>query len=212
MIASRPWLDQAIPFFGPQELGALLTDLSPATRDLARVTHGQRDWVPKADAFNRCITEVLIPTGNIKVDDGEFSANTENYKEFWHGVTGQAGEGGGFDGNGPFLRVSAPGGSRPITSGKTNYQLQSLHANASQPLLRTSPAFPNRLPPLRRDVPCHENPVPDVNGPSSVGPADGALANAAAPRVPPPGLGAQPTAGAEGARLLPLSTFAGGSR
>jgi hypothetical protein len=175
------------------------------------VTHGQRDWVPKADDFNRCISEVLIPTGNIKVDDGEFSANTENYKEFWHAVAGQAGEGGGFDGNGPFLRVSAPGGALPITSGKTNYQLQSLHANASQPLLRTSPAFPNQPPPLRRDVPCHTQPVPDVNGPSSVGPADGSRANAAPPRVPPAGLGAQPTAGASGARLLPLSTFAGGT-
>jgi phospholipid/cholesterol/gamma-HCH transport system substrate-binding protein len=211
-VAAGPWLDQAIPFFGPRELGALLKDLSPATRDLARITHGQRDWVPKADAFNRCITEVLIPTGNIKVDDGEFSANTENYKEFWYAATGQAAEGGGFDGNGPFLRVSAPGGANPITSGKTNYQLQSLHANASQPLLRTSPAFPNQAPPLRRDVPCHENPVPDVNGPSSVGPADGSRANAAAPRVPTPGIGAQPAAGAEDARLLPLSTFAGGSR
>jgi virulence factor Mce-like protein len=210
-VAAGPWLDQAIPFFGRQELGALLDDISPATRDLARVTHGQRDWVPKADDFNRCISEVLIPTGNIKVDDGEFSANTENYKEFWHAVAGQAGEGGGFDGNGPFLRVSAPGGALPITSGKTNYQLQSLHANASQPLLRTSPAFPNQPPPLRRDVPCHTQPVPDVNGPSSVGPADGSRANAAPPRVPPAGLGAQPTAGASGARLLPLSTFAGGT-
>jgi phospholipid/cholesterol/gamma-HCH transport system substrate-binding protein len=211
-VAAGPWLDQAIPFFGPDELQALLKDLSPATRDLAAVTHGQRDWVPKADAFNRCITEVLIPTGNIKVDDGEFSSNVENYKEFWYSATAQAGEGAGFDGNGPFLRVSAPGGSRPITSGKTNYQLEALHANATLPLLRTSPAYPNKLPELRRDVPCYKNPVPDVNGPSSVGPADGSRANAAAPSVPPRGLGAQPAAGAAGARLLPLSTFAGGSQ
>jgi len=211
-LAAGPWLDQAIPFFGSSELGALLQDISPATRDLARVTHAQRDWVPKADAFNRCITEVLIPTGNIKVDDGEFSSNTENYKEFWHAATAQAGEGSGFDGNGSFLRVTAPGGNRPITSGKTNYQRQPLHANSTQPLLRTSPAFPNKLPELRRDVPCHKNPVPDVNGPSSVGPADGSRANAAAPPVPTPGLGAQPIAGASGARLLPLSTFGGGSQ
>jgi ABC-type transporter Mla subunit MlaD len=209
--AAGPWLDQAIPFFGPAELGALLKDLSPATRDLARVTHGQRDWVPKADAFNRCITEVLIPTGNIVVDDGEFSSGTENYKEFWYGMTAQAGEGGGFDGNGPFLRVSAPGGSRPVTSGRTNYQNQVLHGNATQPLLRTSPAFPNKLPPLRRDVPCHRNPVPDVNGPASVGPADGSRANASAPAPPPAGLGAQPPVNASTSRLLPLSTFGEGT-
>jgi hypothetical protein len=210
--ASDPWLDQAIPFFSSSELGALLHDLSPATRDLARSTHESRPLVRESDLFNRCITELIIPTGNIEVDDGEFSANTENYKEFWHSVAGQAGEGGGFDGNGPFLRLSAPGGTRSITSGKTNYQRQPLFGNASQPLLRTSPAFPNKLPPLRRDVPCHRNPVPDVNGPASVGPADGSRPNAGAPAVPPRGIGAQPTAGASGAQLLPLSTFAGGSR
>jgi phospholipid/cholesterol/gamma-HCH transport system substrate-binding protein len=208
--AIEPWLAQATAFFGPDELGGLLEDLGPATRDLARVTHTSRELTPKADDFNRCITEVLIPTGNIKVDDGEFSANTENYKEFWHAVVGQAGEGQGFDGNGPLLRLSAPGGSRTITSGKTNYQLQSLHASATLPLLRTSPAFPNKVPPLRRDKPCHENPVPDVNGPSSVGPADGSMPNAAAPPIPPKGLGAQPAADATAARLLPLSSFAAG--
>jgi hypothetical protein len=209
--AAGPWLDQAIPFFGPDELNSLLEDMSPATRDLARATHSSREWVPKADDFNRCISEVIIPTGNIKVDDGEFSANAENYKEFWYSVTGQAGEGQGFDGNGPFLRLSAPGGARPITSGKTNYQLQPLHGNATLPPLRTSPAFPNKLPPLRRDVPCHKNPVPDVNGPGSVGPADGSRPNAAPPPVPPKGIGAQLERDVErdagASRLVPLMTL-----
>jgi phospholipid/cholesterol/gamma-HCH transport system substrate-binding protein len=215
--ASGPWLDQAIPFFSSQELGGLLDELSPATRNLASATHSSRALVPEADKFNRCVTEVIIPTGNIKVDDGEFSANTENYKEFWHSVAGQAGEGGGFDGNGSFLRVSAAGGSRTITSGKTNYQLEPLHANATQPLLRTAPAFPNSLPPLQRAVPCHKNPVPDVNGSFSVGPADGSQPNAAAPPAPPEGIGAQLERDVErdasAAQLVPLSSLSqGGSR
>ncbi|HEX2071870.1 MAG TPA: MlaD family protein [Thermoleophilaceae bacterium] len=216
--ASEPWLDQAIPFFGAQELGGLLKQISPATRDLASATHESRPLVRESDDFNRCITEVIIPTGNIKVDDGEFSSNTENYKEFWHAVAGQAGEGGGFDGNGPFLRLSAPGGSLPITSGKTNYQEQALHANASQPLLRSAPAYPNSLPPLRRDVPCHRNPVPDVNGSFSVGPPDGSRANAASPPVPPRGIGAQlkrdvEREAAASQRLVPLeSLLDGGAR
>jgi len=209
--AAEPWLDQALPFFSSRELGAFLKDITPATQDLARATHESIPLVRESDDFNRCITEVIIPTGNIKVDDGEFSVDEENYKEFWYAVAGQAGEGGGFDGNGPFLRLSAPGGARPLTTGKTNYSLEPLHANATLPLLRTSPAFPNRVPPLQRKVPCHRNPVPDVNGSSSVGPADGSRPNAAAPAIPTPGLGAQP-ADASAARLLPLSSFAGGPR
>lgn len=209
--AAEPWLDQAIPFFSSQELGALLKDIGPATRDLARATHESIPLVRESDDFNRCITDVILPTGNIKVDDGEFSANTENYKEFWHAVAGQAGEGGGFDGNGPFLRLSAAGGARPLTTGKTNYSLEPLHANATLQPLRSAPAFPNQLPPLRRDVPCHKNPVPDVNGSFSVGPADGSQPNAAAPAIPPKGLGAQPVS-ASASRLLPLSSFAGGAQ
>lgn len=207
-LAAEPWLDQALPFFSAQELGALLKDISPATRDLARSTHSSRDLVRESDDFNRCITEVIIPTGNIKVDDGEFSSNTENYKEFWHAVAGQAGEGGGFDGNGSFLRLSVPGGARPLTTGKTNYSLEPLHANATLPLLRTAPVFPNKLPPLQRSKPCYKNPVPDVNGAFSTGPPDGSQPNAAPPSVPTKGLGAQPPVSAS--RLLPLSSFASG--
>jgi len=209
--AAGPWLDQAIPFFSAQELGGLLADITPATQDLARATHESIPLVRESDDFNRCITDIILPTGNIKVDDGEHSVDEENYKEFWYAVAGQAGEGGGFDGNGPMLRLSAPGGARPLTTGKTNYSLEPLHANATLAPLRTSPAFPNKVPPLQRRVPCYKNPVPDVNGSGSVGPADGSRPNATAPKVPTSGLGAQPVE-ASASRLLPLSSFAGGAQ
>jgi len=207
--ASGPWLDQVTPFVGPRELGGLLEDLSPATKNLASATHTSREWLPKADAFNRCITEVIIPTGNIEVDDGEHSANTENYKEFWHSMVGQAGEGQGFDGNGPTLRLSSPGGPNVLRTGKTSLQQISLLGSYADQPLRTSPAFPNKLPPLRRDVPCHRNSIPDVNGASSVGPADGAAPDAAAPPFPLSNKGAitDETVLASSAQLLPLSTF-----
>jgi phospholipid/cholesterol/gamma-HCH transport system substrate-binding protein len=210
--ASRPWLDQITPFVGPRELRGLLEELSPATRNLASTTRASRmRLVPESDTFNRCITEVIIPTGNIRVEDGEHSANTENYKEFWHSMVGQAAEGAGFDGNGPFLRLAAPGGARRIQTGKTNYQLESLHGSVSSQPLRTSPAFPAQLPPIQRRKPCHENPVPDVNGPSSVGPADGSMANARQPAVPPMSLGAVTDESmlATASRLQPLESFGG---
>jgi phospholipid/cholesterol/gamma-HCH transport system substrate-binding protein len=209
--AAGPWLDQAIPFFSQQELGNLLKDITPATQNLARATHESIPLVRQSDDFNRCITDVILPTGNIKVDDGQFSVDEENYKEFWYAVAGQAGEGGTFDGDGPQLRLSAPGGALPLTTGKTNYQLEPLHFNGTSAPQRTSPAFPNKQPPLQRKVPCYKNPVPDVNGEGSVGPADGSRPNAAAPGIPTPGIGAQP-AGASAARLMPLSSFAGGSQ
>jgi ABC-type transporter Mla subunit MlaD len=209
--ASEPWLEQMTPLFGPRELGGLLDELSPATRNLASSTRSSRGLVRQGDLLSRCATEVIIPTGNIEVEDGEHSANTENYKEFWHSMVGQAAEGQGFDGNGPFLRLGAPGGAGQIETGKTNYQLESLHGSVSSQPLRTSPAFPAKLPPLQRTKPCHENPLPDVNGPSSVGPADGTRADAAAPAPPPMGVGAVTDESllATASRLRPLQSFGG---
>lgn len=204
--AFEPWLDQARPFFGEAELGGLLDDLSPATRNLASSTHTTRQWVPKADAFNRCVTEVIIPTGNVKVDDGPFSANTENYKEFWHAIVGQAGEGQGFDGNGPFLRVSAANGPIDVNSGNTNFFERPTYGGATSAPMRTSPAFPGRLPPLRRDKPCYENSVPDVNGPAATGPADGSRFKAPAPPLPQD-VGA---VAASAGQLRPLASFTDG--
>jgi hypothetical protein len=43
--------------------------------------------------------------------------------------------------------------------------------------------FTAKLPPLRRDVKCFTQPVPDVNGAGSTGPADGSDAGASAPPI-----------------------------
>ena len=206
--ASMPWLDQLTPLFGQAELGGLLDDLSPTTRNLASATRSSRKLLPKSNAFNRCVTEVIIPTGNIEVDDGPFSANTENYKEFWHSMVGQAGEGQGFDGNGPLLRLSSPSGTNHLGTGRTSYSLVPLYGSATSPPIRTSPAFPSQLPPLRRDKPCYKNPVPDVNGPSAVGPADGTRFGAPAPTPSPLNTGA--ISGASASSLRPITSLAAG--
>jgi hypothetical protein len=179
--AAGPWLDQARPLLSHAELGGLLEQLSPAVDDLAALTAATRAWMPRIDAFNRCITDVILPTGNVVVDDGPLSSGVENYKEFWYSMVGMAGEGQSFDGNGPLLRIAAAGGAKTIESGKTNYTDEALFGNATMEPLRTRPAYANKLPPLRRDVPCYTQPAPDVNGPASVGPADGSRANAPAP-------------------------------
>ncbi|MFL5844494.1 MAG: MlaD family protein [Solirubrobacteraceae bacterium] len=184
--ASDPWLAQALPLLSDQEIGGLLAELRPATTDLARLGHETREFLPRIDAFNRCVTKVLIPTGNTKVDDGPHSAGVENYKEFWYAMVGQNGEAQHFDGNGTMLRLLAAGGTNSIETGKAKYdgpkgEGLSFFANPALAPQATKPAFPNKLPELRRDIPCASQPVPDVNGPASTGPADGSRPGAAAP-------------------------------
>ena len=184
--AADPWLAQARPLLSSAELPGLLSQLVPASGDLARLAAKQRSFLPQIDAFDRCITKVFLPTGKIVVSDGQLGAGIPNYQEFWHAMVGQASEGQGADGNGNFLRIGATGGPYTIETGQTNYYGEegTKFAQAGLPPLRTRPAYPNRVPPLRRAVPCYTQPVPNVNGPAATGPADGSRPNAAPPPLP----------------------------
>lgn len=181
--AGTPWVAQAAPFLSKAELGGLLNQLQPGTKYLAQLGHYTRQFLPVIDEFNRCVIKNLIPMGNTMLNDTP-SANVESYKEFWYSTVALAGQGQGFDANGPYLRIAAAGGPHLIETGQTNYDGFPLYANATLPPLRTRPAFPNAVPKLNRDVPCYTQPLPDFNGPASVGPADGSDPNAPPPPVP----------------------------
>jgi virulence factor Mce-like protein len=179
--AAKPWLAQSKALLGQDELGGLLDKLQPATANLAQLGHATREFLPNIDLLNRCATNTLIPTGNLKVDDGPLSANMENYKEFFSSLVGQAAEGAGFDGNGGFLRLQVSGSSETLRTGKTNFSGISYVGKPTLPPLMTRPAYGNKLPPFNRSVPCKDSPVPNVNDAASIGPADGTRVNAPSP-------------------------------
>lgn len=184
--AANPWLAQARPLLSEPELGGLLHDLQPASGALAQLSHAELRFLPAIDAFDRCMTNVFIPTGNVVVNDGALSSGVPNYQEFWYAMTGQAAEGQGADGNGAFLRIGAAGGPYTVESGQTNYngQNDTGFAQMAAPPLRTRPAYPNSVPPLQRSTPCWTQPIPNVNGPAATGPADGSRPNAPRPPLP----------------------------
>jgi hypothetical protein len=184
--AAYPWLAQAGPLFSQAEFRGLLEDLQPATADLAMLTHNQIQFNPVIDEFDRCMTNVFLPTGNLVVGDGPLSSGVKNYQEFWYSMTGQAAEGQGADGNGNYLRIGASGGPSTVQTGPTNFygNIDSAFAQMAAPPLQTRPAYPNRVPPLQRSVPCYTQPIPNVNGPASFGARDGSRPHAPAPRLP----------------------------
>jgi phospholipid/cholesterol/gamma-HCH transport system substrate-binding protein len=184
--AAYPWLAQAGPLLSESELGGLLHQLQPAAGALGQLTHGELRFLPKIDAFDRCMTSVFLPTGNLVVNDGTLSSGVPNYQEFWYVMAAQAAEGQSADGNGNLLRIGAAGGPYTVESGQTNYfgEDDTGFAQMPAPPLRTRPAYPNRLPPLKRSVPCFTQPIPNVNGPASTGAADGSRPNAPPPPVP----------------------------
>jgi phospholipid/cholesterol/gamma-HCH transport system substrate-binding protein len=182
--AGGPWIAQAAPLLSERELGGWLRDFNKLAPGLAGLAQQTTQFLPSIDDFDRCITDVILPSGNVKIQDGPFSVPVENYKELWYSFVAQAGEGAWFDGNGSFLRLIASPGAVPVQTGKTNWGQQSYFTTTALPPLRTRPVFTGKLPPLRRDVKCHTQPVPNVNGTGSTGPADGSRPGAAAPPVP----------------------------
>ncbi|MDX6640547.1 MAG: phospholipid/cholesterol/gamma-HCH transport system substrate-binding protein [Solirubrobacteraceae bacterium] len=166
-----PWIAQARPLLGQAELRGLVADLQPATHDLANVTDPTVKLLPQADLVAKCFTDVVLPTGDIKINDTPaLTTGRENYKEFWYTMVGLAGEGQNFDGNGMYVRFQPGGGDQTISTGQEggpvgNQSLgETLFTNPGAPPLGTRPAYPSLRPPYNYTTPCYTNKIPDLNG------------------------------------------------
>jgi phospholipid/cholesterol/gamma-HCH transport system substrate-binding protein len=169
--AGFPWIAQTRALLGPNELQGLVRELSPATSDLARVIDTSVALLPQVDLVAKCVTQVVLPTGNIKIGDGPLSTGVENYKEFWYTMVGLAGEGQNFDGNGQYVRFQPGGGDQTVSLGTASSNVGALFGNAIAKPLGTRPRFPGRRPPYNPTTPCFTNPLPNLDGAAN-GPAD----------------------------------------
>jgi ABC-type transporter Mla subunit MlaD len=164
--ATFPWIAQVRPLVSPAELGGLVNDLRPAVADLATSTDESIKLFPQVDLVSRCFTDVLLPTGDVKVNDPPLSTGIENYKEFWQALTALSGESQNFDGNGSYTRFQTGGGSHFVSTGNAvgagSSSVQ--FGNAIAQPIGARPARPAARPPYNRKFPCYKNPIPDING------------------------------------------------
>jgi phospholipid/cholesterol/gamma-HCH transport system substrate-binding protein len=176
--ATLPWIAQVEASLAPTELGGVAKGLQAATPQLAQLTAEQTPFYKQTELFNKCLTKVIFPAGNTKLQDGAATTGVEDYKEFWYGLTGLAGIGQSFDGNGTLTHFLVGGGGPTISSGQASAQGTSIKglkllAHASQQPLGTHPAFPKTEPAYEPQAPCYKQALPEFNGPLSQGPADG---------------------------------------
>jgi phospholipid/cholesterol/gamma-HCH transport system substrate-binding protein len=183
--AANPWLDQVDPLLSDRELGGVARLLARAAPGLAESAHESGPLFRQIGLLGRCTSDVLIPTGDVVIDDSgvangtpfDFSTGQPNYREFFYAAVQMAGESQSFDGNGPYLRFQSGGGptlvraDNPGGGGLPGNRF--VWGNTIEPPLGVRPVLPANRPPFRMDVPCHRNPVPDINGPAAaVGPPD----------------------------------------
>jgi phospholipid/cholesterol/gamma-HCH transport system substrate-binding protein len=160
--AGLPWTAQATALFSHQDLGALLSSLTPAVQGTAATLISTKALLTGSDELARCLTHNVVPTGNQVIQDPPVSTGLHVYQELFQSAVGIAGAAQNFDGNGRYVRASTGGGSdRVATAGLP--ATGPLFGNAVLPPLGTRPAFPRQAPPLRRDVPCFKNAAPDLN-------------------------------------------------
>ena len=166
--AARPWI---------REAHALL---APVSRDLARLTEESLALLPQTQAAARCARDVVLPTGDVAIQD-EFATGRENYKEFFYALVGLAGEGQGFDGNGQYVRFQTGGGDNVIRLGRSTIGGPPQFGALPVPQLGTRPRHTGTPPAFRPGAACAAQQRPDLNGPAAAkGPASTPPTRAAA--------------------------------
>ena len=169
--AAGPWIDQTNLLLRDEELGGLARLLGESAAPLAKTSRTSLELFPELTKLGRCTSEVLEPTGNIVVNDG-FSTGQSNFHELFYGLSSLAGEMSGFDGNGPFLRLQTGGGpssqlvQTPNPAGTGVPGNTKLYGRPIETPDGVQPALPaSGQPPFKMNVDCHTNAVPAVNGP-----------------------------------------------
>ncbi len=161
--AGFPWIAQTRKLVQPAELRGLAKDLSPASRDLARLVNTSTRVFPQADNLAKCFTNVVLPTGDVVIKD-QFENGQPNYREFAYALVGLSGEGQNFDGNGQYVRFQPGGGPTTVSLGNLTPASGSVLGNAF-PGLGTQPATPKNKPAYNASTPCYKSKLPDLNGP-----------------------------------------------
>jgi phospholipid/cholesterol/gamma-HCH transport system substrate-binding protein len=176
--AALPWIAQVQASLAPSELGGVARGLDEAAPALAQLIDEQVPFFKQTDEFSQCLSKLFFPGANTKLQDGASTSGVEVYKEFWSSLTGLAGIGQSFTGNGSMVHALIGNSGQTVRSGHTSVlgtklQGQQLLAHAPLPPQGTRPAFPAQEPAYQPLVPCYTQTAPDFNGPLAQGPADG---------------------------------------
>jgi phospholipid/cholesterol/gamma-HCH transport system substrate-binding protein len=170
--AAFPWIHQTRLLMSKPELQGLVKDLQPATADLSALIDSSLVLLPQVDLVDRCMSRVVLPTGDKKIDDGFLSTGVANYKEFWQAMTSLSGESQNFDGNGSYTRFQTGGGPNTFSTGPSGVDTftgEPLFGNPAVQPVGSRPARPSNKPPQRRDVACYKNDLPNLK--AKTGPA-----------------------------------------
>ena len=157
-----PVLEQARALVAPAELPALLDQLDPAVRSLARLEPDLTELLGDVTPVTECLRLNALPTLKKSVVDPPNTTGAPLYRELLYAVVGLASASQNFDGNGPAVRYHAGGGDTGVTTGQVPSIGESLVGLTDEPILGSRPRWTGVRPPFRPDVPCTSQEPPDL--------------------------------------------------
>jgi phospholipid/cholesterol/gamma-HCH transport system substrate-binding protein len=154
--ASLPLVTQLRGLVREGELRGLSRRLRSATPPLAQLAISSTAGLAELRALASCTANVLVPTGNDKIDDKAFPTHGPVYQDLAKFLPGLAGESRSFDANGQFFKVLGTGGAETLNLGN------GLFGSTLDPIVGNNPPPVRNRPPLRPDVPCETQQPPDL--------------------------------------------------
>jgi phospholipid/cholesterol/gamma-HCH transport system substrate-binding protein len=169
--SSLPAIDAAIPFarqarglVSQPELRGLVADLTPTVPALEQLTRSSLQLYPQVRLASSCTNEVLLPWTKETVPDTHFKPTGDVASESVKWLPGVAGESRTGDSNGQWFRVGFGGGPQMIGFGG------GLFGTALFPIQGTQPTPPKGPPPLRPNVACETQEMPNLDSKTSAPP------------------------------------------
>jgi phospholipid/cholesterol/gamma-HCH transport system substrate-binding protein len=163
--SSGPTLDAALPFarqarglVSKPELRGLSSDLRPLVPPLTQLNERSAPLYDEVSQASSCQNEVVLPWSRETIEDKTFPARGPVYQEATKPLPGLAGESRSGDANGQWFRVMLDTPKFAYPFGTEKFFL------TGQPLQGVNPPVPKNhaRPPLRADVPCETQEVPDL--------------------------------------------------
>ncbi|WP_196189125.1 MlaD family protein [Conexibacter sp. W3-3-2] len=161
-------LDQLERATRPAELPGLIATLRPALTELPRLTDRLQTLFPLVTPVSDCVRERVTPVLETKLDDGALSSGRPLWQDLVHAMVGLNSAASTFDGNGHQVRYLAGIGDQVIGSGDIP-GLGPLLGVGPEPIQGVRPRWngPGKFPPFRPDLPCRDQPAPDLRAPAS---------------------------------------------
>ena len=164
--AGFPWVRQTRALLRPSELQGLVDDLQPAVDDFAKFVDGQIELLPVFDLFNRCQSQVVLPSG----EHGHPGRRALDRPEELPGVPPGASRASWARARTSpataSTRASSPAAartrSRPAPSATARSCRRRASATRRRPPLGTRPARGPK-PPYKPKATCYKQGAPDLN-------------------------------------------------